>query len=325
MPAEASLDDLVTLSRSRAAGEAEAAVVITTKDRRELAADAVASALAQRPPVEVVVVDDASSDGTAEHLAGRFGDDVTLLRARRSAGYILRRNQAAVAAAAPIVVSIDDDALFSSPDVVATTLADFAHARVGAVAIPYVNINQDDVLRQRAPGDGIWVIDSYIGTAHAVRRPLFLRLGGYRPQLVHQGEERDLCIRLLEQGYVVRLGRAQPVHHLESPRRDLSRMDHFGRRNDVLFAWHNVPQPYLVPHLVMTTLRGLAFGLRVGRPGRMARGLVAGFRALPAERRERVPVSRRAYRLNRRLRRRAPAQLSALGAALPGLPEGAQA
>ena len=320
MPVGRQPDDLQRLSESRVRQDAPAAtVVITTKDRVELTLGAVASALGQRPRVEVLVVDDGSTDGTSAALLERHRDEVTLLRAERSAGYILRRNQGAAFAAADTIVSIDDDALFSAPDVVAGTLAEFDDPRVGAVAIPYVNVNQDDVVRQRAPEPGVWVVDSYIGTAHAIRRSLFLRLGGYRAQLVHQGEERDLCVRLLDRGYVVRLGTASPVHHLETPRRDVSRMDHYGRRNDVLFAWHNVPQPFLAGHLAATAARGVWFGLRVRRPARMVRGLADGFRSLGAERAQRAPVSARTYRLNRRLRRRGPLPLPSIEAELPPL------
>ena len=144
-----------------------------------------------------------------------------LHRFETSQGYILRRNQAAELASAPILISIDDDAAFSTPHTVEQTLADFDHPRIGAVAIPFINVNQDKTIRQAAPGTtGTHLAAAYIGTAHALRRDLFLRLGGYRGCMVHQGEEIDYCIRMLDAGSVVRLGRADPIHHFESPRRD---------------------------------------------------------------------------------------------------------
>jgi hypothetical protein len=39
-------------------------------------------------------------------------------------------------------------------------------------------------------------------------------------------------------------------------------MDLYGRRNDVLFAWHNVPMPYFPAHLLGVTINGLRFGVR---------------------------------------------------------------
>ena len=232
-----------------------AAVVITTKNRRDDLRVALASAVSQSAQPLVVVVDDGSTDGTADMVRTEF-PTVTLHRADVSQGYIVQRNRGADLAAADVVFSIDDDAAFSTPAVVGQTLADFAgQPRVGAVAVPFVNVNRENVLRQRAPSDaGVYVNEDYIGTAHAVRRDVFRQLGGYRPALFHQGEERDFCLRMLDAGHVVRLGRADPIHHFESPRRDTKRMDLYGRRNDVLFAWHNVPWPTVVPHLLGTTV-----------------------------------------------------------------------
>jgi hypothetical protein len=97
-----------------------------------------------------------------------------------------------------VIFSLDDDAVFSSPFVVEQTLRDFSHPRIGAVAIPYIEPHKANQEMQRAPTrEDVWITASYIGTAHAVRRDVFLALGGYREHLVHQGEEGDFCIRML--------------------------------------------------------------------------------------------------------------------------------
>jgi glycosyltransferase involved in cell wall biosynthesis len=297
-------------------------VVITTRNRKEELRAAIRSALAQTVPVEVLVIDDGSDDGTADLVRREF-PAVRLVREERARGYIARRNQAAGLASAPVLVSIDDDAIFSSPSVVGQTLRDFDHPRVGAVGIPFVNVRQGRVVQQRAPGDeAVYVTDSYIGTAHALRRELFVQLGGYREHLVHQGEEGDFCLRLLQAGYLVRLGRAEPIHHFESPRRDFRRMDYYGRRNDVLFAWHNVPLPYLPVHLAATTLNGLRTALRARRLRHQLWGLAAGYLSCLAWGGRR-PVGRAAYRLSRRLKKAGPlplAEIEPLLAAMNDLP-----
>ena len=81
-----------------------------------------------------------------------------------------------------------------------------------------------------------------------MRRDLFLGLSGYRDILIHQSEEEDYSVRLLNAGFITRAGNADPVHHFESPKRSLARMDFYGARNKVLYAWHNVPFPHLVKH-----------------------------------------------------------------------------
>jgi glycosyltransferase involved in cell wall biosynthesis len=299
--------------------DSAATVVITTKNRKEELANAIASALAQDCRPRVLVIDDGSTDGTGELVREKF-PQVRLDRAEKSLGYIAQRNRGAALADTPFIVSIDDDAVFSTPRVVSQTLTALDHVRVGAVAIPFVNVNQDNRVRQVAPDDrSVHVVSSYIGTAHALRRELFLRLGGYREFLFHQGEEEDYCLRMLAAGYVVRLGRGDPIHHMESPRRDRRRMDFYGRRNNVLFAWYNVPMPMLPVHLAGTTLRGVQHAIASGRFIKMFQGLGAGYLAIPSEWSKRRPVSAAVYRLDRYLRRCGPVELSQIEAQLPAV------
>jgi hypothetical protein len=250
-----------------------------------------------------------------------------------------------------VVFSLDDDAVFSSTFVVEQTLQDFSHSRIGAVAIPYIEPHKANKEMQRAQTrEDVWIMASYIGTAHAVRRDVFLALGGYREHLVHQGEEGDFCLRMLaakhggeeilttedtterlggremEQpkvgpkgegvgttdsksteveaavpGFFVRLGNSDPIIHNESPKRDFSRMDFYGRRNDVLFHWQNTPMPDLLWQLPMTIAGGLLCAYRVKRWEKMACGIISGiFEVLKGATRE--PVGKKHFRFYKQLK-----------------------
>lgn len=283
----------------------QATVIITTKNRRDDLRTAIASALAQTGAVvEVIVIDDGSTDGTSAMVANEF-PVVRLVRVATSQGYIVQRNKGAKAASAPIIFSIDDDAAFSTPRVIADTLADFAESQIGAVAIPFINVNRDSKIRQRAPdAKEVFACAVYIGTAHAVRKDLFLSLGGYREQLVHQCEEEDFCIRLLDQGQFVRLGTAEPIFHYESPRRSTRRIVVHNARNHILFAWHNVPLPQMPFHMAGSTLNLIRHGIRERAPCWTAEGLGRGVWAtLTRETKHRRPVRRQTYRAFRHMYR----------------------
>lgn len=280
-----------------------ATVVISTKNRRGELARALRSALGQDAAVEVLVIDDGSTDGTAEMLASEF-PAVRVIREARSAGLIVRRNQAADLARTPVLISLDDDAEFTSSATVVQVLVDLEAPRIGAVAMPMLDIKPHGPLELSPParGDGVCVTATFFGSAYAIRRDLFRSLGGFRSDFFHQGEEPDLCLRMLERGWMVRRGRSDPIHHHEHAQRDVNRTDVYGRRNELLFAWANVPARWLGLYLVGYPVRGLIHGARVRRPLAMVRGILLGYRDILRNRASRQPVRPATMRLDRRLR-----------------------
>ena len=279
----------------------KASVVITTKNRKEELRVALRSAFEQTAQPEVMVMDDGSTDGTADMVRAEF-PKALLQHFNESKGYIVRRNEGAKLATGDVIFSIDDDAEFSTARVIEQTLAEFDDPRIGAVAIPYIEPHKANRLAQQAPDrTTVWVTDRFIGTAHAVRRDVFLKLGGYREHLVHQGEEGDYCIRMLDAGYFVRLGNADPIHHFESPKRNLERMDYYGCRNSILFAWQNVPTRHFLIHLSATTFNCLRWTFVPKRFFTRLRGLFAGYRGGLGV--QRTPVKPETYRQWRKLGR----------------------
>lgn len=286
---------------------AEATIVITTKNRKESLRRAVSSSLDQvGVRIEVLVIDDGSTDGTSEMIQLEF-PQVRLETSNVSHGYIAQRNRGVELASAPIIFSIDDDAAFTASNTIAQTLAEFDDPRIGAVAIPYVNVLMDRTVRQVAPrSDTAMLVNAYRGTAHALRKDVFLQLGGYREQLFYLFEEGDYCLRLLQAGYIVRLGGAKPIHHFQSSQRCYKRIMVYAARNQILNVWHNVPAVYFPSFLLLTVLRVLNNARRKGYVFLSLKGLAKGCLAVAkAELGKRRPVSPRVFRLSRRLSRKA--------------------
>jgi glycosyltransferase involved in cell wall biosynthesis len=88
-------------------------VVIPTWNRAHLVCEAIESALSQRAgQVEVIVVDDGSTDDTADVLARRFGSSIHLLHSLRRRGPGAARNAGARRTSGELIAFLDSDDLW---------------------------------------------------------------------------------------------------------------------------------------------------------------------------------------------------------------------
>lgn len=287
----------------------QATLVIVTKNRRDDLRRALTSVFAQTGATfEVLVFDDASTDGTPDVVRNEF-PQARLHVSPTSTGHIVHRNRGVELAAAPVVMVIDDDAAFESPDTVARTLTEFDEPAIGAVAIPFINHGQEQVI-QRAPDEThTWVTYKFIGAAHALRRSAFLEVKGYRTELVHFGEEADLCARLMEAGYVTRLGRAAPARHYLSPIRNKLWERYYAARAGIVTSYMNLPLGLVAPSLAAWTARELLLIARHGGPGATLRGIGGGYRDILRHAGKRRAIRWPVYKLLRDLRRNGPMPL----------------
>jgi glycosyltransferase involved in cell wall biosynthesis len=294
-------------------------VVIPTYNRKETLRSAINSSLAQTLAPEVIVLDDGSTDGTQEMMQGEF-PEIRYERFNGPNGPSFLRTKGAGMASGEIMFPIDDDAVFESSRTIEQTVAEFDHPRIAAVGIPFVNVKTGPEVIQRAPDTKErYVVAAYIGACHALRRDLFLQVGGYRKELFYMGEEGDVCLRLLNRGYVTRLGNADPMKHFESPKRVHRRADLYGRRNDILFGWQNVPTGKLPAYWMRATAGGVQHGLRVGRPLRMMQGLLWGYGSTLTHLGSRAPVKREILELFLRMKRQGAMALREIETQLPAV------
>ncbi len=104
-------------------------VVIPTYNRAELVVEAVASVLEQRgaPRMEVIVVDDGSSDGSGRMVEERFGPGVLCIRRAERGGVSAARNTGIRAAQGEWLAFLDSDDLWRPEKIAAQCRCFVAH------------------------------------------------------------------------------------------------------------------------------------------------------------------------------------------------------
>jgi glycosyltransferase involved in cell wall biosynthesis len=192
------------------AGPPDISVVLATYDRRYSLPRAIASVLAQDGVrFELIVVDDASRDGTADYLATLCDPRIRVIAAERNGGPSAARNLGLKAARAGIVAFLDSDDAYL-PRRLAAPLAAFA-ADAGLVCTLSSAIRHDrkrsrdayiPAVRLAAPAFEWALICDLVpveATSITVRREAALAVGGFCERL-RLSEDREFLIRLARHG-----------------------------------------------------------------------------------------------------------------------------
>ena len=180
--------------------------IIPTWNRRELLLHAIGSALAQTHPVdEIIVVDDGSTDGTADALREAFGDRIVYVR-QANAGVSAARNRGMALARGRYFALLDSDDEWMPEKTARQVEWLDAHPDFGMVLCDVERIDIDrrpiDLLGRRAiiPEDG-WVLPSVLANPTLVpvsamfRREVYEDVGGFDESL-RTAEDLDFHLRI---------------------------------------------------------------------------------------------------------------------------------
>jgi GT2 family glycosyltransferase len=192
-------------------------LVCTYNGARTLDETCAAVARLEYPNFEVVVVDDGSTDASAE-IASRYGFRVISTENR---GLSSARNTALAAATGEIVAYIDDDAM---PDTQwLTYLVDaFGRTDFAAVGGPNLPVSGDGPVPDAvatAPGNPIHVLitdreaEHIPGCNSAFRAAALREIGGFDPRFRTAGDDVDVCWRLQDHGLRIGYCAAAVVWH----------------------------------------------------------------------------------------------------------------
>ena len=272
---------------------APVSVVIATRNRGPelLGTLARLRALHERPPI--VVVDNGSTDGTAELVRANYpGVQVVGLRRNLGGG---ARTVGARLVDSPYVAFSDDDSWWAPGALGRAVELLERHPRLAVLAARVLvgpEERLDPTCREMAhsplppapdlPGPPVL---GFIACGAVVRRDAFLEVGGFDVRLGVGGEEELLSIDLAARGWGLAYVEEVVAHHHPSPSRDPSGRRRVQVRNALWSAWLRRPldgAARRTAHLVALALH---------QPGAPS-GLLLAMLGLPWVLRERRPVPR---------------------------------
>ena len=236
-------------------------VVIATRNRREglLATLARLTALPERPTI--VVVDNASADGTPHAIRESFPSiEVVELRENRAAA----ARTIGVELAKTELVALSDDDSWWSPGSLMRAEGIFArHPRLGLAAARVLVGEEEDedptcglmasspLARGQLPGPRVL---GFVACGAVVRREAYLEAGGFEPRFELACEEQLLAIELSRRGWELAYLPELVAHHYPSPLRNAARRRQLETRNALWLTW-----------LIYRTSRATSESIRIAR------------------------------------------------------------
>lgn len=211
-----------------------ASIVINTLNRANLLPNTLKSFLhLDFDNFEVIVVNGPSTDGTAEILE-QWKDKIKIGNCPEP-NLSMSRNIGIAMASGDVVLFIDDDAIpepewldqimdgFDSPEVAAAGGKVFDHTGYN---YQYQYANADRLghgkwqLTEPSPHycfPGAFEFPYLQGTNTAFRRSALLEIGGFDEEFAYYLDETEVCLRLIDRGYVIRQLSNAYVHHKYAP------------------------------------------------------------------------------------------------------------
>jgi LmbE family N-acetylglucosaminyl deacetylase/GT2 family glycosyltransferase len=193
-----------------------ATAVISTWNKRDVVCDNLRSLRAQTLPfAAVVVVDNASKDGTAETIAREFPEVRLIVMPHSNYGACETFNVGFASATTELVAILDDDVVLPRD-----WLEKATRRLVGEP--PTTAVVSTETIEPGMPAEyiaaskqrGRRYMSTFRGCGSLARREALVKAGYYDERLFIYGNERDLTCRLLNLGYRVLQDPEIEIHHL---------------------------------------------------------------------------------------------------------------
>jgi len=277
-------------------------VVIVTWNRQPDVLAAVQSVYDQLyRPIEILVVDNGSTDGTVEALRRSY-PTITVIALDHNRGAAGGRNPGLAATRGDIIFLLDSDASLRE-DALAKVVGKFgSDPGLGIVACKIVNAQTGELdsnsgwifsERDKAEQDREFLSYSFCSAGAAIRREVIERVGLFWEQLFIYREEDDLSLRAWDAGYQVLYYPDAVVCHRTSPQKRVTggQREYFDLRNSLYIYFVRYPWWMLARFAPLKVAVGLVKGIGKGCIGQVLRALADVVAHMPFLLKQRRPIS----------------------------------
>lgn len=216
------------------------------------------------PPDEIIVCADACTDGTAQWVR-EFHPACRLIVNETSQGSIGSRDAMMSVAKSEIILSLDDDSYPIEPDFLRRVCELFEqNPHLAVAAFPQRSDEFPESLTTENFGPSHFT-GTYSSSGAAIRRSVFLELGGYPVQFHHAYEEPDFALRCVAAGWQVRYETSLHIrHHYSTAQRNELRTHHFHARNELWSVMSRCPAPWFIAVGAFRLFRQLGYAAARG-------------------------------------------------------------
>ncbi len=202
-------------SAAEALGLPRASAVISTWNKCEVVCENLRSIRAQSLPfAEVIVVDNASTDGTAARIAREFPEVRLIVMPHSAYGACETFNVGFASATQELVAILDDDVVLPPSWLEAATRRLVSEpATTAVVSTETIEPGMPPEYVAASKQKGRRYMSTFRGCGSLARRAALAQAGFYDQRLFIYGNERDLTCRLLNLGYRVLQDPEIEIHH----------------------------------------------------------------------------------------------------------------
>ena len=225
-------------------------IIITTRNRLEDLKITLSSlkSLLVRDDVELLVYDDASTDGTLDYLKTNYAEH-KILNNKKSKGLIHNRNVLMSQAKGKYTISLDDDATFLSNNPLEIIENFFASHSDCAVAGFRIYWGLDSPIKKESQ-ESIEQMKSFVGCGHVWNLEAWKQIPDYPSWFIFYGEEENASLNLFRQQWKIYYLPQVLVHHRVNVKQRKDHKDYLVRlRRSLRSSWYNYSMFYPITML----------------------------------------------------------------------------